>query len=196
MFFSNIKRIGYGLFGILFLIYPFLIFYISPFYIILALITLTLLRASMLFIGKKETLTFQQKSTVFIAIGVASVTACLYFCIGDVATFYYPVVMSLTMALVFAMTLIYPPSMIERFARLSTPNLEPSGVIYTRNVTILWTCYCLMNAIISFITIHLNNIEMWTLYNGCISYILMGLLFAGEYAYRKYHLYSKKDLSS
>ncbi|MFH3675948.1 hypothetical protein WAH59_22555, partial [Acinetobacter baumannii] len=40
----------------------------------------------------------------------------------------YPVGMSLGALGIFAFTLLKPPSMIERFARLVEPDLPPSGV--------------------------------------------------------------------
>lgn len=193
MFFSKIKILGTGLFGILFLSYPFLIHYVPPVYLLISFVALTLLRAVFLLIGENTAL---KRSSLYTAMGVASLMSVLYFWKGDNATLYYPVVMSLAMALVFGMTLFYPPSMIEQFARLSTPDLDAAGVVYTRKVTAVWSLFCLLSAFLSFMTVILDNLELWTLYNGCLSYILMGLLFAGEYTYRKYRLYSNKGVDT
>ncbi|MFH4410585.1 Clp protease, partial [Acinetobacter baumannii] len=65
----------------------------------------------------------------------------------------YPVGMSLGALGIFAFTLLKPPSMIERFARLVEPDLPPSGVHWTRQVTKVWCVFFLCNALIAFITV-------------------------------------------
>lgn len=97
---------------------------------------------------------------------------------------YYPVLVSSVMLGVFSYSLIKQPSMIERFARLQDPSLPEAAVIYTRKITQIWCGFFIINGTISLVTTQLS-IESWTLYNGLISYILMGILFAGEWLYRK-----------
>ena len=99
----------------------------------------------------------------------------------------YPVLMSVGALIIFATTLIKPPSMIERFARLVEPDLPASGVIWTKNVTIVWCGFFILNACIALYTVLFSSTQMWVLYNGFISYLLMGLLFAGEFVLRKIH---------
>ena len=74
--------------------------------------------------------------------------------------------------------------MIERFARLQDPNLPEVAISYTRKITKIWRVFFIVNGATSIITTQLN-IEYWTLYNGFISYILMGTLLGGEWLYRK-----------
>ncbi|MBX3486593.1 MAG: hypothetical protein KF798_01660 [Candidatus Paracaedibacteraceae bacterium] len=100
---------------------------------------------------------------------------------------FYPVCMNLIMAFVFGISLIYPPTIIERIARRREPDLDERGVAYTRQVTKVWFGFCLINGMISLFTAVSGNIDLWTLYNGVISYGLMGILFVGEYCVR-YHL--------
>jgi len=97
----------------------------------------------------------------------------------------YPVVVSLSVASIFGLSLLYPPTMVERIARLMEPNLPPSGVIYTRRVTMVWTIFLLMNALISVATSIWGTLAQWTLWNGLISYLLMGMLFVGEIIVRR-----------
>jgi uncharacterized membrane protein len=105
----------------------------------------------------------------------------------------YPVVVSFSMASMFVLSIYYPPTLIERFARLTDPNLDDDAVKYTKKVTIVWAGFCFLNAAVSSCTIFLD-VKYWTLYNGCISYILMGLLFVLEFSYRKYKLISKNRI--
>ena len=95
---------------------------------------------------------------------------------------YYPVLVTLCALFFFAQSLQTVP-MIERFARLRHPNLPPEGQIWCRRVTQVWCGFFVINAIIALWTTTQSQ-AIWTLYNGCISYILMGILFVGEYLLR------------
>lgn len=99
----------------------------------------------------------------------------------------YPVFMSVGAGVIFTSTLIKPPSMIERFARLVEPDLPESGVIWTRKVTIVWCIFFVCNAAIALYTVIFTPMKIWVIYNGFISYILMGILFLGEFILRKRH---------
>ncbi|EOR09625.1 septation protein IspZ [Acinetobacter genomosp. 15BJ] len=98
----------------------------------------------------------------------------------------YPVGMSLGALIIFALTLYRPPSMIERFARLVEPDLPASGVMWTRKVTVVWCFFFAINAMIALATVF-APMKYWIIYNGFVSYLLMGILFLGEYILRKRH---------
>jgi uncharacterized membrane protein len=98
----------------------------------------------------------------------------------------YPIFVSLGMAAVFGYSLAYPPSIIERLARFREPELPEAATSYLRNVTLIWFCFFLFNASISAWTALNENLDLWTLYNGFISYVLVGVLFAGEIVVRRY----------
>jgi uncharacterized membrane protein len=74
--------------------------------------------------------------------------------------------------------------MIERIARIREPNLPDAAVRYTRIVTEVWCLFFVLNAVALY-TALAADIEVWALYNGVIAYVLMGLLFAGEYLVRR-----------
>lgn len=95
-----------------------------------------------------------------------------------------PVVINLSCLIGFASTLRHPPSMIERFARLQEPDLDATAIAYTRRVTQVWCGFFVLNGSIALYTALACSLSTWTLYNGLIAYLLMGLLFAGEYAVR------------
>ncbi|WED28411.1 hypothetical protein L3V77_12985 [Vibrio sp. DW001] len=97
---------------------------------------------------------------------------------------YYPVVVSTCLLVVFWLSLSQEQSLIERFARLQEPQLDPKAVLYTRNVTKVWCVFFLINGSIALSTCFMP-LSYWTLYNGFISYIAMGLLFAIEFIIRK-----------
>lgn len=96
----------------------------------------------------------------------------------------YPVLMSCIFLVVFSWTLVFPPSMIERIARVKYSYFSERGLTYTKVVTVIWCFFFAVNAVISAITIFLD-ISVWAFYNGFISYILMGVLFFGEWLVRQ-----------
>lgn len=98
---------------------------------------------------------------------------------------FYPVIVNLCMLVVFASSLKQPQTIIERLARLQEPDLPPSGVIYTRKVTKVWCLFFIFNGLFALYTCF-QPLEFWTLYNGLISYILAGSLFAIEWVIRQF----------
>lgn len=95
-----------------------------------------------------------------------------------------PFVINATCLVAFALTLRHPPSMIERFARLKEPDLPPAAVHYTRQVTIAWCIFFIVNGSVALYTALYASMETWTLYNGLLAYLLMGLLGGIEYLVR------------
>lgn len=96
----------------------------------------------------------------------------------------YPVMVNATLLGVFAYTLMEPPSMVERLARLREPDLPASAIWYTRRVTQVWCLFFGLNGAMALITTLWASVAVWTIYNGFISYLLMGFLFAAEYCVR------------
>ncbi|WP_299493307.1 hypothetical protein [uncultured Shewanella sp.] len=101
---------------------------------------------------------------------------------------YYPVVISTCMLLLFAHSLKWGPSIIERLARLKEPDLPDSAIPYLNKVTLIWCSFFIVNGTIAYYTAQFASLSTWTLYNGLISYVLMGILFAGEWLYRTFWL--------
>jgi uncharacterized membrane protein len=103
----------------------------------------------------------------------------------QISLLYYPAVVNAVLLLLFSWSLAFPPSAIERIARLQHPDLPLEGVIYTQRVTQVWCGFFIVNGSIAFATAMWASVELWSLYNGFIAYLLMGLLFAGEYIIRQ-----------
>lgn len=104
----------------------------------------------------------------------------------------YPVLVNAGLLLAFAWTLAYPPTAIERLARLREPALPPSGVRYTRHVTWVWVAFFAINGSIAAGTLWAED-YIWALYNGLISYLLMGALFLGEFLFRQRYRSRQND---
>jgi uncharacterized membrane protein len=186
MIFLINKKFLTGIFITLSVLYPFFVYYfldiVPALYFILGIIGLLSIRIALLYLKNKKSL-----APIFFSLFVVAVMLIFYCWNSSTAPLFYPVVMSLAIAFLMGFTLLYPPSMIERFARLLEPDLDERGVRYTRKVTVVWMMFGFVNAALSLITVILNDRAIWTLYNGCISYILMGLLMSIEYIVRRYH---------
>jgi len=99
---------------------------------------------------------------------------------------FYPAAVNLGMLLLFGFSLISGPSMIERFARLQEPDLSPDGVRYTHRVTQIWCAFFVANGIAAAWSAVYASREQWAFYNGFLAYLLMGVLFAGEWLVRQH----------
>jgi uncharacterized membrane protein len=97
----------------------------------------------------------------------------------------YPVLVNGVLLFVFSASLVRPPSVIERLARLTEPHLPAEGVAYTRKVTQVWCGFFVLNGGIALATALWASHELWALYNGLIAYLLMGVLFGVEWLVRQ-----------
>jgi len=126
-----------------------------------------------------------KSQAVFAGGALAAVAALAWFAGKPDALYFYPVLMNVLLLALFGASLLNPPSMVERIARLAEPDLPPEGQYYTHKVTVLWCAFFILNGVLSLATVLSGDEGLWLLYNGFISYILMGLLFAGEYLIRR-----------
>lgn len=100
---------------------------------------------------------------------------------------FYPVLMNSLLLLIFAHSLVEPPTVVERLARMQEPELDARGVRYTRIVTMVWCGFFLANGCVAAWTAMAASLAVWTLYNGLIAYLLMMAVFAVEYGVRRYY---------
>ncbi|HEY2734155.1 MAG TPA: hypothetical protein VGI70_09225 [Polyangiales bacterium] len=76
--------------------------------------------------------------------------------------------------------------LVERFARMRVSELSPAEVRYCRSVTKVWSAFFVFNGGSAAALALFGKLELWTLYTGLVSYILVGTLGATEYTIRKY----------
>ncbi len=94
-----------------------------------------------------------------------------------------PTLVNLALLLTFGRSLRDTP-MVERYARLVHPDLADDEVAYCRTVTWVWCGFFVLNALISAGLLIWAPVAWWAAFTGAISYGLVGLLFAAEYAMR------------
>jgi uncharacterized membrane protein len=181
-------RIALGVIG---LAYPVLVYFglrfASPAGVALGILALLALRSIVL--PRKGG---QRHLTV--ALWAAATGALVIVALSPLAALHaYPILVSLAFAAVFAYSLWRPPTIIEQIARLREPALPAVAVPYLRKVTLLWIGFFLANAALSAATAASGSLELWTLYNGFISYVLIGALFVGEWIFRGFLREAKRD---
>ncbi len=97
-----------------------------------------------------------------------------------------PVLVNAVLFAGFSSTLARPVSMVERFARLSHPDMSAAHVRYCRRVTAVWSAFFLVNGAVAGWLALFSPLALWTLYTGVIAYVLVGALFTVEYVVRKW----------
>lgn len=105
----------------------------------------------------------------------------------------YPVLISSCAALLFALSLRAPESVIERMARMAGETITPRAKAYTRTLTGIWSLLLVGNALIALYQALFASLKSWALYSGLLSYLFFGLFFAAEYTYRRYYINKYRD---
>ena len=95
----------------------------------------------------------------------------------------YPVFINAALLAGFAVSL-KGESVVERLARLREKNLPPYAVAYCRRVTVAWCVFFTVNGLVALDSALWRSDAWWGLYNGAISYGLIGVMFALEFAVR------------
>ncbi|MBX2813405.1 MAG: hypothetical protein KTR25_16435 [Myxococcales bacterium] len=97
-----------------------------------------------------------------------------------------PMVTNLVVGWSFGWTLWVGPPMIERFARLVEPQLSAPKVHWCAVWTYVWVGYFGVNMVITSLLTAFAPISWWVIYTGCVTYLLMGILFVVEILGRWY----------
>ena len=171
-----------GFIGFLTLLYPVAVYFgiqyfgiesLEPWKIAIALLVLILARMAL---TKKQ----QNWNQLLLVLGIIYCLLAVWS--NNIITLrFYPVLISFSLLTIFTTSLFYPPPIIERLARIQHPNLPEQGIIYTRKVTQVWCVFFALNGLVATVTALWSSFAWWSLYNGFISYCLMGLLMAVEY---------------
>ena len=165
---------------VLTLLYPFGVYaaldHVAPHWLAGAMVLLSLARA----------VSTHQGFWYLVAAG-AGVLALSSWWQGDAqAVKLYPVLVNAVLLAVFGWSLRCPPSVVERLARLQTPDLPAAAVGYTARVTALWCSFFVLNGTVAAYTALYSSDATWALYNGLLAYVAMGVLMAGEWLVRQH----------
>lgn len=103
----------------------------------------------------------------------------------------YPIIMSLLSFTVFFISLYSDKTIIQRIAEIKEKNIDAKKQTYMFNLTIIWCVFFVINTIISTYTMLYMSLKYWSIYNGFVSYVVMGLLIITEIMYRHFFILRK-----
>ena len=163
---------------ILVILYPVFVYagleYLSVEYLGLFIVLLLFLRLFLL----RDTLDYKWVAITIVGIVLAVIAM---FSSDPITIKLYPVFINLTLFGVFSFSLFKSQSIITKLAiKMSKESLPSYAVAYTWYVTLVWTIFFVINAIISALTVFITDVDIWALYNGFISYVLIGGLMSVE----------------
>lgn len=96
---------------------------------------------------------------------------------------YYPVVVDFLFFLVFFSSIFQKETVIQKMAKAMEPDIKPKALEYTKNLTYIWSVFMFLNTFIALVTVFMPK-RIWIIYNGFISYMLVGMIFVIEYIVR------------
>lgn len=96
---------------------------------------------------------------------------------------FYPVIVNSFIFCVFFSSVFCGETIIQKIAKKMDGELTDFSRNYTRKLTYVWCIFLFVNLSISFATVFMSP-KVWELYNACISYIALGVMFGVEYIVR------------
>ena len=96
---------------------------------------------------------------------------------------FYPVIVKSFIFCVFFSSVFCEETIIQKIAKKMDGELTDFSRNYTRKLTYVWCIFLFVNLSISFATVFMSP-KVWELYNACISYIALGVMFGVEYIVR------------
>ena len=96
---------------------------------------------------------------------------------------FYPVIVNSFIFCVFFSSVFCEETIIQKIAKKMDGKLTDFSRNYTRKLTYVWCIFLSVNLSISFATVFMSP-KVWELYNACISYIALGVMFGVEYIVR------------
>jgi len=183
-----LKRIIIIISSVIAALYPFFVYYFLVIRKIplrhLSLFVIAFALASFIAATSKKK-SFFRVSLLLFAVGVI----CL-FTDSSIVLKFYPLLMNILLLVSFGSTFFFRPNMIFRFAVMQDKSIKGSLgerriEAYCVKVTLFWCVFFIFNGSITAWTIFFGSDEVWSVYNGGISYLLIGLFFAVELLVRK-----------
>jgi uncharacterized membrane protein len=102
------------------------------------------------------------------------------------ALLYYPVLVNFLLCVIFAASLRNEEPLLLRVVRSRGIPMSEYAPRYLTRLTALWAGFFAVNCLVALWTTT-SSMETWTLYNGLVSYLLVGLLLGGEVLFRRHY---------
>jgi uncharacterized membrane protein len=99
---------------------------------------------------------------------------------------FYPVLVNSILFVIFAGSLSTKDPLLLRFVRARGHPINAHTPRYLTRLTAVWAGFFVINGMIAVWTTTVS-VEIWTIYNGMISYILVAILATGEWVFRRHY---------
>ncbi|MGH8751788.1 MAG: hypothetical protein ACREUV_08795 [Burkholderiales bacterium] len=111
----------------------------------------------------------------------------LYFVSAEDLLTVPPVLINFLVCVFFAHSLARGEEpVISRIARIERGELDAALTRYTRRLTLIWAVFFALMAITSALLALWAPLPVWSLFTNLVNYLLVGLLFFGEFVYRRW----------
>lgn len=162
-------------------LYPFIIYFgiqvLPPSYFAIALAVLLLIRFGLVSPGERATAT-----PALLLLFVYAVASAI---VGSARMLlYYPALANFVLCALFAGSLVQGEPLLLRFMRARGVTMNPYVAPYLARLTIIWAVFFALNGMVAIWTTT-ASMEIWTIYNGMISYLLIATLITGEWVFRR-----------
>lgn len=170
-------------FIVLLALYPFIIYFgikiLPPGFFGLLLAVLLLMRFGL--IGPAERSTALPIGVILLAFAIASAA------LGSTKMLlYYPVLVNSIFFVLFAGSLTTKEALLMRIVRARGVPIGDHTPGYLTRLTAVWAGFFVINGMIAVWTTT-QSMEIWTIYNGMISYLLVAALAVGEWIFRRHY---------
>jgi len=164
-------------------VYPFLVYFgikhLPPSFFALALMVILALRFGVLVPEERPILL----PILVVFLAYALLAAVLK---STAMLLYYPALVSYSLCLVFANSLRQEEPLLLRMIRARGMPISKHGPKYLYRLTGIWAGFFALNGSVAIWT-STQSIEVWTLYNGLISYFVVAALIGIEMIFRRYY---------
>ncbi len=99
---------------------------------------------------------------------------------------YYPALVNFVLCAVFASSFRQDEPLLLRIMRARGVTMHAHIPPYLTRLTAVWATFFALNGLIAVWTTT-ASMEIWTIYNGMISYLLIAALMAGEWLFRRHY---------
>lgn len=106
-----------------------------------------------------------------------------------IALLYLPALVNACLLFAFGRTLLRGPSLVETLARLQEPELSDAQIAHCRTFTAVWCVFFAINTGVCLSLAVREDLWLWALYTGVLSYVLMGMVFGVEWLVRSWRFH-------
>lgn len=102
------------------------------------------------------------------------------------ALLYYPVLVNLMLCILFVASVVNGDPLLLRLVRARGIPMSRFGPRYLTVLTAIWGGFFAINCLVALWTTT-ASMEAWALYNGLISYLVVGLFLGAEWIFRRHY---------